>query len=115
VVFGAGGGRDAAKRPQMGLAAARRADRVLITSDNPRGEDPLAIIDAVRAGVQGGKAAVEPDRAKAIAAAIANAALADVILIAGKGHEEYQEIAGRKLPFSDAAVARAALARRGSQ
>jgi UDP-N-acetylmuramoyl-L-alanyl-D-glutamate--2,6-diaminopimelate ligase len=114
-VFGAGGGRDAAKRPQMGLAAARRADRVLLTSDNPRGEDPIAIIEAIRRGIQGGNHAVEPDRAKAIEAVIAEAAEADVILVAGKGHEDYQEIAGRKLPFSDAAVARAALGRRGAQ
>ena len=114
-VFGAGGGRDAAKRPQMGLAASRRADRVLLTSDNPRGEDPLAIIEAIRRGVQGSGFTVEPDRARAIESAIAEAAAADVILVAGKGHEEYQEIAGRKLPFSDADVARAALKRRGSR
>ena len=117
VVFGAGGGRDAAKRPEMGLAASRRADRVVITSDNPRNEDPLAIIAAIRAGIEGTRSgyAVEPDRAKAIEAAIADAAPADVVLIAGKGHEDYQEIAGRKLPFSDAAVAGAALARRRAQ
>jgi UDP-N-acetylmuramoyl-L-alanyl-D-glutamate--2,6-diaminopimelate ligase len=114
-VFGAGGGRDAAKRPEMGLAAARRADRVLLTSDNPRGEDPLAIIEAIRRGAQASDCVVEPDRARAIEAAIADAAAADVILVAGKGHEEFQEIAGRKLPFSDAAVARAALGRRGSR
>jgi len=114
-LFGAGGGRDAPKRPQMGLAASRRADRLVLTSDNPRGEDPLAIIAAIRSGIEGPGAdcVVEPDRSKAIAAAIAGAAAADVILIAGKGHEQYQEIAGRKLPFSDAAVAGAALARRG--
>jgi UDP-N-acetylmuramoyl-L-alanyl-D-glutamate--2,6-diaminopimelate ligase len=113
-VFGAGGGRDPAKRPQMGFAAARRADRVVLTSDNPRGEAPLAIIAAIRAGIDGPRAEciVEPDRAKAIEAAIAAADAADVILIAGKGHESFQEIAGRKLPFSDAAVAGAALARR---
>jgi UDP-N-acetylmuramoyl-L-alanyl-D-glutamate--2,6-diaminopimelate ligase len=114
-VFGAGGGRDAAKRPQMGLAASRRADRVLLTSDNPRGEEPLAIIEAIRRGVQGQGCTIEPDRARAIESAIAEAAAADVILVAGKGHEEYQEIAGRKLPFSDADVARAALKRRGSK
>jgi UDP-N-acetylmuramoyl-L-alanyl-D-glutamate--2,6-diaminopimelate ligase len=113
VVFGAGGGRDPAKRPQMGLAASRRANRVVITSDNPRGEDPLAIIEAIRAGVAGVNCAIEPDRAKAIEAAIAEARAEDVILLAGKGHEETQEIGGRKLPFSDAAVARAALGRRG--
>jgi UDP-N-acetylmuramoyl-L-alanyl-D-glutamate--2,6-diaminopimelate ligase len=111
-VFGAGGGRDAAKRPQMGLAASRRADRLVITSDNPRGEDPLAIIEAVRRGVAG-ECVVEPDRAKAIEATIAAAAAADVVLIAGKGHESFQEVDGRRLPFSDAATAGAALARRG--
>jgi UDP-N-acetylmuramoyl-L-alanyl-D-glutamate--2,6-diaminopimelate ligase len=100
----------------MGLAAARRADRLVLTSDNPRGEDPLAIIAAIRGGLAGQDAdcAIEPDRARAIDAAIGAADAADVILIAGKGHEQTQEIAGRKLPFSDAAVAGAALARRES-
>jgi UDP-N-acetylmuramoyl-L-alanyl-D-glutamate--2,6-diaminopimelate ligase len=111
-VFGAGGGRDPSKRPQMGLAASQRAHRVILTSDNPRGEDPLAIIEGIRRGVRG-DCAVEPDRAKAIAAAIGDAAAADVILIAGKGHEDHQEVAGTRLPFSDAAVAEAALGRRG--
>ena len=116
-VFGAGGGRDAAKRPQMGLAASRRADRIVLTSDNPRGEDPLAIITAIRAGIEGSRAdcAVEPDRAKAIEAAIAAADAADVVLIAGKGHEQTQEVAGRKLPFSDAVAAAAALDRRATK
>jgi UDP-N-acetylmuramoyl-L-alanyl-D-glutamate--2,6-diaminopimelate ligase len=113
-VFGAGGGRDASKRAQMGLAASRRADRVVLTSDNPRGEEPLAIIEAIRRGIAG-DCAVEPDRAKAIGATIAAADAADVILIAGKGHERFQEINGRRLPFSDAAVAGAALLRRGGQ
>ena len=114
-VFGAGGGRDAAKRPEMGLAAARRADRVVLTSDNPRDEDPLAILEAVRRGAEGAGGAaceVEPDRARAIAGAIAGARDADVLLIAGKGHEDYQDVAGRRLPFSDAAVAAEALAKR---
>ena len=113
-VFGAGGGRDAAKRPQMGLAVARRADRVVLTSDNPRSEEPLAIIAAVRAGIAG-ECVIEPDRAKAIEGAIAAADAADVILIAGKGHESFQEIAGRRLPFFDVKVAEAALGRRGTQ
>jgi len=113
-VFGAGGGRDAAKRPQMGLAVARRADRIVLTSDNPRSEEPLAIIAAVRAGIAG-ECIIEPDRAKAIEGAIAAADDADVILIAGKGHENFQEIAGRRLPFSDAKVAEASLGRRGAQ
>lgn len=114
-VFGAGGGRDAAKRPQMGMAAARRAERIVLTSDNPRGEEPLAIIEAIRRGVAGEGSVechVEPDRARAIEAAIAAADPADVILVAGKGHEKFQEVAGRRLPFSDAAVAGAALGRR---
>jgi UDP-N-acetylmuramoyl-L-alanyl-D-glutamate--2,6-diaminopimelate ligase len=113
-VFGAGGGRDKAKRSVMGSVAAARADRVVLTSDNPRGEDPQAIVEAIRVGVSG-DCAVELDRAKAIDAAIAEAEAADVVLIAGKGHEGFQEIAGRRLPFSDAAVAGAALARRGGR
>jgi len=114
VVFGAGGDRDRAKRAPMGEVAARLADRVLLTSDNPRGEDPLAILREIALGA-GGKSAQEPDRARAIEAAIASAADADVVLVAGKGHESTQEIGGRRLPFSDAQVARAALARRGKR
>ena len=113
-VFGAGGGRDRAKRPVMGSVAAARADRVVLTSDNPRGEDPLAIIEQIRLGISGA-CEIEADRAKAIEAAIATAAPADVVLIAGKGHEGFQEIAGRRLPFSDAALAGAALGRRGNK
>ena len=113
VVFGAGGDRDPVKRPLMGAAAARGADRVLITSDNPRSEDPLRIIEAVAAGAPA--AAREPDRRRAIERAIVEAAPADVVLIAGKGHESYQEIAGKRLPFSDQAVARAALRERGGR
>ena len=110
-VFGAGGGRDKAKRPVMGSVAAARADRIVLTSDNPRGEDPRAIVEAIRDGVSG-ECAVELDREAAIFSAIAAAAAADVVLIAGKGHEEYQETAGKRLPFSDAKVAAAALGRR---
>ncbi|MEK6243710.1 MAG: UDP-N-acetylmuramoyl-L-alanyl-D-glutamate--2,6-diaminopimelate ligase [Pseudomonadota bacterium] len=113
-VFGAGGGRDKAKRPVMGSVAAARADRIVLTSDNPRGEDPQAIVEAIRDGVSG-DCVVELDRAKAIDSAIGSAAAADVVLIAGKGHEAFQEIAGRRLPFSDAAVAGAALGRRGNR
>jgi UDP-N-acetylmuramoyl-L-alanyl-D-glutamate--2,6-diaminopimelate ligase len=109
-VFGAGGDRDAAKRPVMGRVVSRLADRVVVTSDNPRSEDPGKIIDAILAGIAG-NCEIEVDRAKAIEAAIAGAEAADVVLIAGKGHEDYQEIAGRRLPFSDAAVAQAALQR----
>jgi UDP-N-acetylmuramyl tripeptide synthase len=112
-VFGAGGDRDAAKRPLMGEVAARLADGVLVTSDNPRSEDPLAIIAQIVRGISKPHE-VEPDRARAIERAVRSAASADVVLIAGKGHENYQEIAGRRLPFSDVAAARAALAKRGS-
>jgi UDP-N-acetylmuramoyl-L-alanyl-D-glutamate--2,6-diaminopimelate ligase len=111
VVFGAGGDRDPAKRPLMGAIAARLADRVLVTSDNPRGEDPLAIIAQIEAGIEAEHGA-EPDRARAIEQAIAAANSSDVILIAGKGHETYQEVAGRRAHFSDEEQARAALARR---
>jgi UDP-N-acetylmuramoyl-L-alanyl-D-glutamate--2,6-diaminopimelate ligase len=114
VVFGAGGDRDRAKRAPMGEVGARLADRVVLTSDNPRSEDPLAILREVAAGIAG-QCVQESDRARAIEGAIAAARDADVVLIAGKGHEDYQEIAGRRLPFSDAAVARAALARRGKR
>lgn len=107
-VFGCGGNRDRGKRPLMGRAAVQGADEVWITSDNPRNEDPRAIIDDILAGATG-KPHVEPDRARAIFEAIGGAQQGDVVLIAGKGHEEYQEIAGERLPFSDAAVARKAL------
>jgi UDP-N-acetylmuramoyl-L-alanyl-D-glutamate--2,6-diaminopimelate ligase len=107
VVFGAGGDRDPAKRPAMGEVAARLADVVLVTSDNPRNEDPLSIISQI------GLKEFEVDRARAIEKAILESAPDDVVLIAGKGHETYQEIAGRRLPFSDAEAARAALAKRG--
>lgn len=113
-VFGAGGDRDATKRPLMGAVASRLAERVIVTSDNPRSEDPLAIIGQVARGIATAYES-EPDRARAIEAAVASAAPADVVLIAGKGHESYQEIAGRRLPFSDAQVARAALEKRGAK
>jgi len=107
-VFGCGGNRDRGKRPLMGRAAAEGADEVWITSDNPRNEDPRHIIDDILAGT-GGKPRVEPDRARAIFEAIGGAHQGDVVLIAGKGHEDYQEIAGERLPFSDVAVANKAL------
>ena len=113
-LFGAGGDRDPAKRPVMGAVASRLADRVLLTSDNPRSEDPLAIIDAIRRGMTG-NFGIEPDRSRAIDRIIAEAGASDVVLIAGKGHESYQEIAGKRLPFSDEAQARAALARQGAR
>lgn len=110
-VFGCGGDRDPGKRPQMGAIAERLADAVVVTSDNPRSEDPQAIIAQILAGMQS-KPAVEADRAAAINAAIAAADTRDVILIAGKGHEPYQEIAGVRTPFSDLDCAKSALAGR---
>ena len=113
VVFGAGGDRDAGKRPIMGRVAERLADTVVLTSDNPRREDPLAILDALKGGMlEPGRATVIEDRAAAIDWCIANSAAADTVLIAGKGHELYQEVGGDKRPFSDLAVASACLAAR---
>jgi UDP-N-acetylmuramyl-tripeptide synthetase len=112
-VFGCGGDRDAGKRPDMGRIAAMLADRVVVTSDNPRGEDPAAIADAVVRGIGGtGRSQwmLELDRAVAIRGAIASAHGGDVVLVAGKGHEDYQERNGVRTPFSDADVATAALA-----
>ena len=120
-VFGCGGDRDATKRPLMAAAAQAGADRVVVTSDNPRSESPQAIIDQVVAGfsrpapASSGLAAqveVEADRARAIAQVVAQAEAGDVVLLAGKGHEIYQEIAGVRQPFDDREQARAALARR---
>ncbi len=113
-VFGCGGDRDPGKRPLMGTAA-RSADHVVVTSDNPRGEDPQAIIDQILPALAGhGSLHRQADRAQAIDTAVMAAADADVILVAGKGHEDYQEVAGQKRPFSDLAQARSALARRPS-
>ena len=109
-VFGCGGDRDPGKRPLMGEVATRLADRVVITSDNPRSENPRAIIDEILAGAHP-KYAIEEDRAAAILQAISSAAPQDVVLLAGKGHETYQEIGGRRLPFDDAEVAREILQR----
>jgi UDP-N-acetylmuramyl-tripeptide synthetase len=117
VVFGAGGDRDPGKRAPMGTAAAEGADRVVITSDNPRTEDPAAIVTAVAAGVPSSRAQAMVrvvDRAEAIAFALREAAERDVVLVAGKGHEDYQEVNGERRPFSDVEHARAALARRRS-
>lgn len=105
VVFGCGGERDAAKRPRMGQIAASLADRVVLTDDNPRGEDGAAIIQAIRAGMpEGGDVRIERDRRRAIEQAVAEAGPEDIVLVAGKGHENYQEIAGVCHPFSDRAV-----------
>ncbi|HVT42554.1 MAG TPA: UDP-N-acetylmuramoyl-L-alanyl-D-glutamate--2,6-diaminopimelate ligase [Acidimicrobiales bacterium] len=115
-VFGCGGNRDRAKRPLMGGVAARLSDRAVLTSDNPRDEDAAAIIEEVLRGVRSdtshGEVVVEPDRALAIRRALDDARTGDVVVIAGKGHETYQEIGGRQLPFDDAAEARQALATR---
>jgi UDP-N-acetylmuramoyl-L-alanyl-D-glutamate--2,6-diaminopimelate ligase len=109
VVFGCGGDRDRGKRAPMGEIAARLADRLYITNDNPRGEQPRAIADAIVAGVGAHPRVVELDRRRAIERAIAEAQPGDVVLVAGKGHEAYQIIGDRVLPFSDAAVAREVL------
>ena len=110
-VFGCGGERDPGKRPQMGAIAEALADGVVLTSDNPRGENPYAIIDAIRGGMQR-PPLVQSDRARAIAETVAVAGARDVILLAGKGHEPYQEIAGVRQPFSDIDAAKSALATR---
>jgi UDP-N-acetylmuramoyl-L-alanyl-D-glutamate--2,6-diaminopimelate ligase len=114
-VFGCGGNRDRGKRPLMGAAAGELADHVIITDDNPRDEDPADIAAGVLAGVTGGaRVIVLHDRARAIQEAVHRAAPGDVVLIAGKGHEKFQEIGGRYRPFSDQDVARRALeSRRG--
>ncbi len=109
-VFGCGGDRDTSKRPVMGAVAAAHADRVVVTSDNPRSESPDAIISQILLGLEGHpEVQVEPDRARAIAQTLAQAAPNDVLLLAGKGHEDYQEIAGQRFPFSDIAQVRCAL------
>ncbi len=113
-VFGCGGDRDRAKRPLMGRLSAALSDLTIVTSDNPRSEDPQAIVDDILAGVResdpsGAKHVVEVDRARAIARAIGGAGAGDIVLIAGKGHEAYQLIAGVKHNFDDRSVARAAL------
>jgi UDP-N-acetylmuramoyl-L-alanyl-D-glutamate--2,6-diaminopimelate ligase len=112
-VFGCGGDRDPGKRPQMG-AIAEAADHVIVTSDNPRSENPHQIIEQILAGMTQ-KAAALDDRAAAILSAVKHAAKNDVILLAGKGHEAYQEVMGRKLPFSDADHAALALAARATR
>jgi UDP-N-acetylmuramyl-tripeptide synthetase len=125
-VFGCGGDRDALKRPRMGEVASQSADQVLLTSDNPRSESPEAIVQQILQGVPGlaggdltklgalagGRVQVQVDRARAIEQALGSAAPNDVVLLAGKGHETEQEVAGQRYPFDDRAQARAALARR---
>jgi UDP-N-acetylmuramoyl-L-alanyl-D-glutamate--2,6-diaminopimelate ligase len=112
VVFGAGGDRDHEKRPLMGAVASELADLAVVTSDNPRSEDPAVIIEQIVAGAAGrAKMIVEADRSAAIAAALAVARSGDVVVIAGKGHEQGQEAGGRTVPFDDVEVARDALLR----
>jgi UDP-N-acetylmuramoyl-L-alanyl-D-glutamate--2,6-diaminopimelate ligase len=115
VVFGCGGDRDHAKRPLMGAAATANADLTIITSDNPRSEDPRAIIEEIEPGAReaGGAFAIEPDRRAAIERAVGEAREGDVVVIAGKGHEPYQELADATIDFDDRDVARAALLGRG--
>jgi UDP-N-acetylmuramoyl-L-alanyl-D-glutamate--2,6-diaminopimelate ligase len=112
-VFGCGGDRDRGKRPVMGRIASELADLAIVTSDNPRSEDPAAIIDEILAGVTR-EVEVEPDRAAAIERALSDAAEGDVVLIAGKGHEQGQEFADRTIPFDDREVARDVLRRLGA-
>jgi UDP-N-acetylmuramyl-tripeptide synthetase len=114
-VFGCGGNRDTTKRPLMGAIAQRLATHAVVTSDNPRDESPAQIVAQIVAGMSGATAPlVIVDRRAAIAHAVAQANARDVVLIAGKGHEDYQEIAGVKQPFSDVVEAQAALARRSA-
>ena len=111
-VFGCGGDRDRGKRPLMGAIAARLSDLVVVTSDNPRSEDPRAIIDEIVAGIPAGTPLrVEPDRAKAIALALAEASRGDTVIIAGKGHETYQILGNRRIHFDDREVVRQELER----
>lgn len=115
-VFGCGGDRDSGKRPLMGAAAEHWADRVVLTDDNPRGENPETIIDMIRAGMQNPEnVIVEHDRACAIEWAITRAAPTDLILVAGKGHEDYQERQGKRVPFSDVDTVGELLAKRASE
>ena len=111
-LFGCGGDRDRTKRPKMGQAASANSDFVVATSDNPRSEDPVAILAEIEPGLKSTRAqyTIEPDRAAAIAISLGAAKAGDVVLIAGKGHEKEQILAGRTIPFDDAEVARAALA-----
>ena len=117
VVFGCGGDRDRAKRPPMGMAATEGADLTVVTSDNPRSEDPLAILAEIEPGAAagGGRYVVEPDRRAAIRLALAEAREGDVVVIAGKGHERVQEFADRVVPFDDRAVAREELEALGAR
>lgn len=115
-IFGCGGDRDSGKRPLMGSIAERLADRVILTDDNPRSESPEAIIaDVLQGFAKPGAVMVEHDRARAIEQALTGAAAGDLVLIAGKGHEDYQEVQGRRFPFSDVAMVESLLPQRPSE
>jgi UDP-N-acetylmuramoyl-L-alanyl-D-glutamate--2,6-diaminopimelate ligase len=111
-VFGCGGDRDRAKRPLMAAASEDSSDWSILTSDNPRTEDPARILSEMRAGLRANRYEEIPDRTEAIRKAVKLAGAGDIILIAGKGHETYQELADRKIPFDDSAVARRAIEER---
>jgi UDP-N-acetylmuramoyl-L-alanyl-D-glutamate--2,6-diaminopimelate ligase len=113
LLFGAGGDRDRAKRPLMGEAAAHGSDLAVVTSDNPRSEDPMAIIEEILPGLAGAEYIVEPDRARAIGRILAEAKPGDIVLLAGKGHETYQVLRDRTIPFDDRLVARQVLREMG--
>jgi UDP-N-acetylmuramoyl-L-alanyl-D-glutamate--2,6-diaminopimelate ligase len=114
LVFGCGGERDRGKRPQMGAVAANLADRIYLTNDNPRGEDPDAILREIAAGIgDENRFKAIPDRRLAIETAVREARRGDVVLVAGKGHERKQIVGKRVIEFDDVAVARDALRRRG--
>jgi UDP-N-acetylmuramoyl-L-alanyl-D-glutamate--2,6-diaminopimelate ligase len=116
-LFGCGGDRDRAKRPLMGQAAAEGSDLVVLTSDNPRSEDPLAIMNDALVGIRRTDVThiVEPDRAAAIARALKEAREGDIVILAGKGHETYQVLKERTIPFDDRIVAREVLKGYGYQ
>lgn len=113
IVFGCGGDRDAGKRPEMGTIAERWADSVILTDDNPRNEIPEKIVEDILAGCESDRVSIIHDRALAIRTAIEAAGVGDCVLVAGKGHEEYQEVGGRKSPFSDSKNVLQALRRAG--
>ncbi|MEK7267610.1 MAG: cyanophycin synthetase, partial [Nitrospirota bacterium] len=108
-VFGCGGDRDRGKRPRMAAIATKLSDYVVITSDNPRSEEPMEIIKAIEKGALRMNYTIEPDREKAIQKAVETAEEGDILLIAGKGHEDYQEIKGARHKFSDMEIAEKAI------
>ena len=115
LVFGCGGDRDRGKREEMGRIAAQHAKRVYVTNDNPRSEDPMAIIAEIERGIGAHAHVVEPDRKRAIERAIDEAQPGEIVLIAGKGHEKYQVVGERVVPFDDVAIAKAAIAARSAR